>query len=216
MTDIVSNELANQIFLLREKKETLSMEDLQSVLEKVAAMLNTKTSVIEEFLRDEMVKIARHIDETKKEILALSPDGTSGQDIGSANVQLDAVLKSTEEAAQTIMDATDEIQEVIAESSASPEVKDKISTISLRIFEACNFQDLTGQRITKVMQALEFTESHIKRLTSLFASDGSFAMEEFKKITVEKTDLRPDSHLLNGPQLPGNSPSQSDIDAMFG
>jgi len=212
MTDIVSNELANQIFLLREKKDSLSIEDLKGILEKVGMMLNTKTSVIEQFLRDEIFKIARHIEETKKEIIALSPDATDGKDIGSAAIQLDAVLKSTEEAAQTIMDATDEIQNVVSASGADAAARDKVGEIAATIFEACNFQDLTGQRITRVMKALEFTETRIKRLTNLFTSDGHFAMEELKKIEAERAD----NHLLNGPQLPSAAPTQSDIDALFG
>ena len=212
MTDVISNELANQIFLLREKKDSLSIEDLKAILEKVAGSLTKNTSVIETFLKDEIFKIARHIEETKREIVSLSPEITDGKDIGSAAIQLDAILKSTEQAAQTIMDATDEIQNVITASEASQETKDKVGEISATIYEACNFQDLNGQRINKVMKALEFTESKIKRLTNLFASDGHFAMEELKKIEEERAD----AHLLNGPQLPGSAPSQSDIDAMFG
>lgn len=211
MNDL-SNELANQIYLLREKKENLALEDLRGILEKVAGALNTKNSEVEGFLRDEIVKIANHIEQAKNEIIALSPEAENGKDANTATIQLDAVLKSTEEAAHNIMDAAEEIQNIVSSIEANEDAKRKIEDEITKIYEACNFQDITGQRIKKVMQALEFTETKIKKLISMFSSDGVVITEKLK----EMKDERSDSHLMNGPQLSSEAPSQSDIDAMFG
>ena len=50
----------------------------------------------------------------------------------------------------------------------------------IKIFEACNFQDLTGQRITKVVATLKFIETHIVRMMEIWGG-----LEAFKDIEAE-------------------------------
>ena len=38
----------------------------------------------------------------------------------------------------------------------------------ISIFEACNFQDLTGQRINKVMTTMKFIEHHINTMMDIW------------------------------------------------
>jgi len=211
-TQNLNHTIASQLIDLKQKKGSLALEDLSEILANVANMLGEDTSAVDLFLRDEIAKIASHIETTKNEIIALGPEASSDKSTDTVTVQLDAVLRATETAASHIMDAADEIQSIIGAANVDKITKDKITKVTARIYEACNFQDLTGQRITKVMRALEFTESKIRRIVSLFASDGSVIPEEFKKATAED---RADQHLLNGPQLPGNAPSQADIDTLF-
>ncbi len=205
----ISTAIASELATLRERKGSIALEDLSEILENVSHLLDSSAPTPDTFLRDEILKIANHIKETKNEITALSPS-SSGKNTDTA--ELDAVMKATEEAAHNIMDAADEIQNILDAANVDKALKDKVVAVTARIYEACNFQDLTGQRIMKVMRALEFTESRIRRLVALFASDGSINTEEFKKAA----DSRTDSHLLNGPQLPGSAPSQADVDALFG
>jgi len=83
----------------------------------------------------------------------------------------------------------------------------------IKIFEACNFQDLTGQRITKVVSTLQFIETHIVRMMEIWGG-----LEAFKDIEAEQTSKREDdAGLLNGPKLAGETghASQDDIDALF-
>ena len=83
----------------------------------------------------------------------------------------------------------------------------------IKIFEACNFQDLTGQRITKVVGTLKFIETHILRMMEIWGG-----LEAFKGIEAETIAQRKgDARLLNGPRIAGESghASQDDIDAMF-
>ena len=212
MSNDLTSVIITQLTELHKKKDAISIEDIKEILEKVAGVIGNGTSLLDRFLRDEIMKISNHIEATKNEIIALAPANAENGHIGTAAIQLDAVMKATEEAAHGIMDAVDEIQNVVSSSNLDKETQAKITDATTRIYEACNFQDLTGQRINKVMKALEFTEEKINRLVKLFASDGSVIIDELKKATEE----REDAHLLNGPQLPGAAPSQSDIDAMFG
>lgn len=77
------------------------------------------------------------------------------------------------------------------------------------IYEACNFQDLTGQRISKVVKALRHIESHIDRMILVFG-------EQLASHTVGMSDqdATSESALMNGPQLPDKANKQDDIDAI--
>jgi chemotaxis protein CheZ len=83
----------------------------------------------------------------------------------------------------------------------------------INIFEACDFQDLTGQRITKVVSTLKFIETHIVRMMEIRGG-----VDAFKDIAPEPIALREgDATLLNGPKIDGAAghASQDDIDALF-
>ena len=80
-----------------------------------------------------------------------------------------------------------------------------------RIFEASSFQDLTGQRTSKVIVNLKFIEDHINQL--IFALFGE-EMDE-KRQAKPQRDINSEDALLNGPQLPGEENKQADIDAVL-
>ena len=83
----------------------------------------------------------------------------------------------------------------------------------VQVFEACNFQDLTGQRIGKVVATLEFIEKHIIRMMDIWGG-----IESFKDLTAEAMAERAgDKKLLNGPKLKDEDghASQDEIDALF-
>ncbi|MCC7259436.1 MAG: protein phosphatase CheZ, partial [Alphaproteobacteria bacterium] len=78
-----------------------------------------------------------------------------------------------------------------------------------KIYEACTFQDLTGQRVNKVIKILKEVDARIARMLQLFGGDAAVT-------ALPRRDERTgDERLLNGPQLPDQAPSQDDIDALF-
>lgn len=82
------------------------------------------------------------------------------------------------------------------------------------IFEACNFQDLTGQRIKKVMNTMRFIENHITVMMDIWGG-----VDAIKVHVPPVVDTRSeDEKLLNGPKLEDEAghASQDDIDALFG
>jgi chemotaxis protein CheZ len=81
----------------------------------------------------------------------------------NSGVELEAVVQATEVAANTIMEAAEAIQEWI---SAGPRDPDSIQSLATRvnaIFEACSFQDVTGQRIRRAIQHLQQVETMLER-----------------------------------------------------
>jgi chemotaxis protein CheZ len=81
----------------------------------------------------------------------------------------------------------------------------------VRIYEACNFQDLAGQRIGKVIATLIMAE---ERLTAMLARCNSADESSRPAATAEPSS---NGEFINGPRLDGESghASQCDIDAMF-
>lgn len=101
------------------------------------------------------------------------------------------------------MDAAEAVEGVAAtlEPAASSALMDAVT----KIYEASSFQDITGQRITKVVRTLQSLENKLASLTEAFGpiQDAVSAAPQG------------DEALLNGPQLKKSASSQSDIDALF-
>mgnify|MGYP000338337438 CR=1 FL=1 len=167
-----------------------------------------------EQLEAEIKKIAQYIAEAKLEIIAISmPAEQTGSDknIPNASLELTEVVRHTEEATNTIMDRADAIMAIaggLSDSAAGAKLGDE----AMAILEACSFQDITGQRIKKVMNTLEQIEMRVGRLVKLLGGE----MPESIKVTeIDTGKRRADEDLLNGPQMGKDKPSQDDIDKLF-
>jgi len=125
----------------------------------------------------------------------------------------------TESATEQILSNAEEIDQLASTLAArlkNDQNQQLIADVQervIKIFEACNFQDLTGQRITKVVSTLKFIETHILRMMEIWGG-----LEAFREIEAEKMS-KPDGDagLLNGPKIEGEvgHASQDDIDALF-
>ena len=133
--------------------------------------------------------------------------------------ELDAVITGTEQATQNILKSAEDIDQIATTLSSllkggyaqglAQDMRDHV----VRIFEACNFQDLTGQRIGKVVATLKFIEDHINRMLEIWRSIEHVA----PSAPAAPCAVSPESKFLNGPKLaddPGHS-SQADIDVIF-
>lgn len=124
--------------------------------------------------------------------------------------ELNAVVEGTERATQRILAAAEEIDAAANNLSAALNgrieqgLAQDIQDLVIKIFEACNFQDLIGQRVAKVLATLNFVEDHI-----------GLVLEEIK--TASASRRRYGASALHGPRLDGDPghASQDDVDAMF-
>ena len=167
-------------------------------------------------LYGELEDLARFIRSTREELASIGADDIRDHDIPSATDELDAVVGATEEATGKILDSCDVIAEIAGE--LSPELSARATEAVTNIYEACNFQDITGQRITKVVNTLQQIESKVGQLLGAFGPptakpDAEVAKPKSKP--AKPDDTRPDADLLNGPQLPTAANSQDDIDAIL-
>lgn len=168
-------------------------------------------------IKAEMDLIYEAINRTKREIATLHVSGCNGQELSRVSVELDAVVMGTENATELILSAAEYIDERAGVLSAKLKGGDQgiasdIQDHIVQIFEACNFQDLTGQRITKVVNTLRFVEERIIKMMDIWGG-----VETFKEIEVELEHRMGDQSLLNGPALDEDVgiASQNDIDALF-
>ncbi|MFZ5732764.1 MAG: protein phosphatase CheZ [Pseudomonadota bacterium] len=190
-------------------------------ISEMQATLETYRAQIEqcEKLKIELDLIHEAINRTKQEIAVLHGKSFNGAEMAKVTGELGAVVGGTEEATQQILEAAEAIdQAASALTKVTPDQQARLSEDILEkvvsIFEACNFQDLTGQRISKVMQTMKFIEHHINVMMDIWGG-----VDAIKAVSPGIVDDRVgDARLLNGPKLDGDDghASQDDIDAMFG
>jgi len=165
-------------------------------------------------LRGQLKIMSDHIEDTKKEIAAVSHPGGGEDKLNTAAQELGAIIKSTEDATHKILNATEDIEERVQmvreriSDTKSIDHLNEISNLGIAILEACNFQDINGQRTNKVVKTIEFLEEKIERMVDIWGAD------QFEGIEID--DHRDaDEKLLEGPQMDGEGVSQADIDALF-
>jgi chemotaxis protein CheZ len=166
-------------------------------------------------LKDETGAIHHAIGRIKQELGALQ-DGALDGGPARATRELEAVADGAERATQQIINAAEDIEDAANTLSAclkrGPEqaLAQDIQDHVIRIFEACNFQDLSGQRISKVIATLNFVEVHIAQMMQIWGG-----IEAFKDCYAAATHDKNDG--LHGPKLDGDGghATQDDVDALF-
>ena len=178
--------------------------DAQGFLDRVIEQLRVLKSPQKDTLVSVLEYLSDHIRMTRSEISALRQEGGNQQLFGNTADELEEIVTETARAANNIMDAAETVERVAAtlEAPASGALMDAVT----KIYEASSFQDITGQRITKVVRVLQTLETKLASLMEAFGSEQGFA---------ECAAAQGDQALLNGPQLKKNASSQSDIDALF-
>lgn len=199
------------------------MEPLYGVLE------NLKENYRDELrsfasLKVDMTEIENAISGTKKELAALKV----GNNIGGVEVaalELETVVAQTEAAANDILAASESIETLAgaiqsetsleAAKALAGEVAEKVTVI----YMACNFQDLSGQRVRRVVDTLNFVESRIHKMIDAWG--GLQALHELIEAEIqtqeEERETEGAAALLTGP-APVNAEDHVDqdaIDALF-
>lgn len=211
--------LLTSMIKTREKKGDISLQDVGNIFMNMASSLNPQNGVADSFIHQEIAKLAQYIGNAKNEIFAIQTNSRTEDAIIDASMHLEEVVKATERATNTIMDAADAVQ--AAASGIGGEKEQKIMDATTPIYDACAFQDITGQRIKKVIILLENIEDRVSKLNNLFGT--SPVNSDDPKATVDMSAIDPskiilpidDKDLLNGPQLEGQASSQAEIDALL-
>jgi chemotaxis protein CheZ len=169
-------------------------------------------------LKAELDAIYEAINRTKREIASLHVSSFEGSEMARVTNQLDAIVNGTQGATEQILTAAEFIDQ--GANSLAAALKDEhdraiahdIQEHVIQIFEACNFQDLTGQRITKVVATLKFIECHVVRMMEIWGG-----IESFQGLTPIDGANGQDGQLINGPKLDSElgHASQDEIDALF-
>ena len=174
------------------------------VVQSVLATMHGSLSATETLLLSEVEALAGTIATAKAEVAALKMDDITASHIPLATDELDAIVAHTAAATDAILESCetlDRLGEQLAGDAAG-----QVQAVTTRIYEACGFQDLTGQRITKVVAALKAIDAKVVNIIAAFgARRGEPAVACPASAVV----------LENGPQLPQNAMDQSDIDKLL-
>ena len=178
---------------------------IEHAVRAVLGSLAGDLSATEAALLAELEGLGRTVARAKQEIARLKVDDINESHIPSATDELDAIVDHTAQATNEILDCC-EVLEKVAGAVGKPEAEALQGAIT-RIYEACSFQDITGQRIGKVVSALKAIEARVAAIT------GSY--NESREPQAEPEPVTEGRRLAEGPQLPGTGVSQAEIDRML-
>ncbi len=196
-------------FVRSSEPSTVDPALLETMVKSVVSSLSGDISLVDLQLYREVQALADYIQTVRREIAGLRPSEISVQHIPMATDELDAVVTATADATGIILGAMEEVERLVAELPA--ETTAPLDAIVVKVYEACSFQDITGQRITKVVKALRHIESKIDALLTVFGADHPSDTASVPETAAAGAQ----ASLLNGPQLPEAANSQADIDALM-
>lgn len=188
--------------------------DLLGIIELANVMAETLARTLGDDKADlciELSQVASSIQQTKDDLAEFRLSGIASDRIPAAGRELDAVVEATEAATHSIMNAAEEI---MCADPSSDDFNDVVMEKVTTIFEACSFQDITGQRIANVVETLDYIDRKVNRqLLKLAGSCNEDAVDkeqDLDEMVQRKRDL-----ILNGPQLEGKGVDQDFVDSLF-
>lgn len=224
--------LMERIALLEQsqKGDMIPAEEVWRLLDSVKEMFGEKVDGVHgqsSELYKELGELAKFINGAKKELQEVRASNIADEHLPNATNHLDAIVQMTEQATGRIMDECDQVTNfhndakerlLAAEPAIDPntlmgvdDALNQAQTSVTHIYEACNFQDITVQRIQKVVKALQEIERQVLRMVVVFG----LVENQSKLDEATKQELTEDAALLQGPQLAGQGLEQDDIDAIL-
>lgn len=192
--------------------KTFGKDQVVGIINSVIQRIEKTDAPVPEPVYQELLSLRRIIDQLRAEISASRPS-EGLEHFPQAQDELDAVVMATEVATNTIMDACESIQ---AETAKAPDaVREAIDAQVMRIFEACGFQDITGQRIGKVTRSLKEIEAKLQAVIASLSAQMPLHEDTGPANPAVYVDRRADADLLHGPQLQGAGITQADIDKLL-
>jgi chemotaxis protein CheZ len=201
------DQLAARLAQLRTQYPRAEPEAVAEIVRAVLTTMHGDLGAPETSLLNEVEELGRIIAGAKAEIAALQVDDINGSHIPSATDELDAIVAHTALATNAILETCETLDRVADKSEGEAAAQLQLATT--RIYEACSFQDITGQRITKVVTTLKLIERKVSHLVATF---GDATRAAAVADVISPLD---EASLLNGPQLPAAAMDQSDIDALL-
>ncbi|WP_158929796.1 protein phosphatase CheZ [Acidisphaera sp. S103] len=198
--------LKQKLAAIRNQQPQIEPGMITEVVRAVLTTISDDLTAKESSLLREVEELGQMIANTKSEIAALRVDDITDHDIPFATDELDAIVEHTAHATDAILESCEMLDEVSA--TVSGDAAAKLQAATTKIYEACSFQDITGQRITKVVNTLKTIEGKVAHIVSTFGATAAGARDAADHVAT-------DADLLNGPQLPAHAMDQSDIDKLL-
>jgi chemotaxis protein CheZ len=196
--------IAERLSAIRQRYPDVEADLVADVMCAVLGTRQGEAHAGDATLIGEVEELGRMISSAKAEIAALRVDDITDSHIPSATDELDAIVAHTASATDRILETCETLDRVAAELTG--ELAAQLQEATTRIYEACSFQDITGQRITKVVATLKTIDVKVAQMVATFSATRAAGAAEGD---------HPERALLNGPQLPAEAMDQSDIDKLL-
>ena len=211
MSHLSSDSIDRITSFLREgRKESVTITDVMALADLMATSFDTVIKGRDQAVYSEFCAIAEAITRMRTDIGKLQANELGKHRIPEAGEELDAIVEATENATHTIMEATEGV--MAADPGDPDKYAETVNNACMTIFEACSFQDITGQRIAKVVETLSMIEARVTRFAEAF---GSADMPGHLSDEEEEREKRKRDLILNGPQKEADAISQDSVDALF-
>jgi chemotaxis protein CheZ len=202
--------MAEHIRALRERYPQPESAQVAEMVYAVLSTMNGDLTTRDALLLAEVEELAQTLAHARAEIAALRADDINVSHIPSATDELDAIVAHTATATDNILECCERLDVVAVNLTEAP--AQALRDVTTRIYEACSFQDITGQRITKVVATLKTIEAKVAHILNVFASHAVTSRLPPPPSPAPTSEA---VSLLNGPQLPMQAMDQSDIDALL-
>jgi chemotaxis protein CheZ len=206
-----AQQLDDIVDYLRQKRHgDVSLSEVVALAELTAQSLQSFFATMDAAVCQELLAIADYIAAMKREIGALQVNELKERHIPAAGHELEAIVQATEKATHTIMESAETVMAADARDGAA--YKALVDRHMLIVFEACSFQDITGQRISKVVETLQHIEHRVSRFAvAMGVADQSGACSEHERERAERRERL----LLHGPDPGGRGIAQAEVDLLL-
>lgn len=128
------------------------ISDLRKFIDRRVAEVSSEVSASIQFME-------MNEENFNAKILSLKSDlnevlSSNHSDLSNGGLELDFIAKVTASAANNIMDKLESLETVLEDVSLDVQLKQKIQHIVMGIYSDCEFQDLVGQRVSRIKEKI--------------------------------------------------------------
>lgn len=203
------SDISRRIGALATSRPGVDPAEVAEIAQQVASSMGLDSGTASSNAGAEIQDLSRFIQDLKADLAALRPDAVIDEHLPAAKEELQAVVDATEGATNEIFEAVEAIETLTGKMNKKHSAQ--VTEAVTRIYEACGFQDITGQRIAKVVSVLGQIELTVNGLLEVFGEE----VREAPRERPAAAEPDSDKHLMGGPQLPEAAMSQADIDALL-
>ncbi len=175
-------------------------------------------SATDQRLHQELDNLVHYVERLRQELADTIRKKGDRSDFEHMSVQLDALVKNTEEASYNILKSSEDILDTVdklrEENSEEDRNKlcDAIASKAMGTLEACSFQDITGQRVTKILRSLQFVEDRVNSMAEIYGQSSITTLG----LEISANEEPSEEVCMDGPAIQAEEAiSQDDIDALF-
>jgi chemotaxis protein CheZ len=139
----------------------------------------------------------------------------SGGKLAELKEELDEIRTAMQNAAATYLSTAESIENIAAHPDMDADDQAQLYQLATDIYEASSFQDIGGQRLTRVTEILKELEFTVVRAQAVLGDDAADQSVDALGDAIEQSETRKMEYFLHGPQNAGKANTQEEIDKIL-